>query len=323
MFYVIGLGLSDEKDITVKGLEAVKGCERVYLESYTSILMVEKEKLEAFYQRPVITATRELVELEADEILKDADKVDVAFLVVGDPLGATTHTDLLLRAKSLQIPTSVIHNASILTALGSTGLQMYSFGQTLSMVFYTDSWKPDSWYPRLEENLKIGVHTLVLLDIKVREQSEENMARGRLIYEPPRFMTPSQAFNQILYTESKRHPAPRPPSDKPAPQKSDSDSEDEDDFTDPYPTLLPPAETLAISLSRVGTATQKIISGTLTELAALPEEEFGGPLHSIVIVGKRLHPLELEYAGKFAIGGEQGGWWKVGKEVYGVERETF
>jgi diphthamide biosynthesis methyltransferase len=45
MLYVIGLGLSDEKDITVKGLEAVKRCERVYLESYTSILMISKEKL--------------------------------------------------------------------------------------------------------------------------------------------------------------------------------------------------------------------------------------------------------------------------------------
>jgi diphthine synthase len=87
MLYVIGLGLSDEKDITVKGLEAVRRCSRVYLESYTSILMVEKERLEAFYGRPVITATRETVELEADEILKGADKEDVAFLVVGDPLG--------------------------------------------------------------------------------------------------------------------------------------------------------------------------------------------------------------------------------------------
>ncbi|EJT45621.1 diphthine synthase [Trichosporon asahii var. asahii CBS 2479] len=84
MLYVIGLGLSDEKDITVKGLEK---SERVYLEAYTSILMVEKEKLEEFYGRPVITATRETVELESDDILKDADKVDVAFLVVGDPLG--------------------------------------------------------------------------------------------------------------------------------------------------------------------------------------------------------------------------------------------
>ncbi|KIR28355.1 diphthine synthase [Cryptococcus deuterogattii LA55] len=326
MFYVIGLGLSDEKDITVKGLEAVKGSERVYLESYTSILMVEKEKLEAFYERPVITATREMVELEADDILKDADKVDISFLVVGDPLGATTHSDLLLRAQSRNIPTSIIHNASILTALGSTGLQMYSFGQTLSLPFYTETWRPDSWYPRLEENLRLGVHTLVLLDIKVREQSEENMARGRLIYEPPRFMNPAQAFNQMLLTESIRHPAPKPqPQFQSQSQKTSSDSEEEEEGEekDPYPSLMPPSQTLAISLSRVGTSSQRLISGTLSELAALDEEEFGGPLHSVVIVGKRLHPLELEYAGKFAIGGENGDWWRVGKEVYGVERETF
>ncbi|KIS00106.1 diphthine synthase [Cryptococcus deuterogattii 2001/935-1] len=327
MFYVIGLGLSDEKDITVKGLEAVKGSERVYLESYTSILMVEKEKLEAFYERPVITATREMVELEADDILKDADKVDISFLVVGDPLGATTHSDLLLRAQSRNIPTSIIHNASILTALGSTGLQMYSFGQTLSLPFYTETWRPDSWYPRLEENLRLGVHTLVLLDIKVREQSEENMARGRLIYEPPRFMNPAQAFNQMLLTESIRHPAPKPqPQSQSQSQKTSSDSEEEEgegEEKDPYPSLMSPSQTLAISLSRVGTSSQRLISGTLSELAALDEEEFGGPLHSVVIVGKRLHPLELEYAGKFAVGGENGDWWRVGKEVYGVERETF
>lgn len=45
------------------------------------------DRQEEFYGRPVITATRETVELESDEILRDADKVDVAFLVVGDPLG--------------------------------------------------------------------------------------------------------------------------------------------------------------------------------------------------------------------------------------------
>ncbi|WVN91113.1 diphthine synthase [Cryptococcus depauperatus CBS 7841] len=323
MFYVIGLGLSDEKDITVKGLEVVRRSERVYLESYTSILMVEKEKLEAFYERPVITATRELVELEADEILKDADKVDVAFLVVGDPLGATTHTDLLLRAEFQNIPTSVIHNASILTALGSTGLQMYSFGQTLSLPFYTESWKPDSWYPKLEENLKLGVHTLVLLDIKVREQSEENMARGRLIYEPPKFMNPAQAFSQILHTESVRHPAAKPQDSTQERKELPYPTSEREDTTNSYDTLLPPSQTLAISLSRIGTPTQKLISGTIEELAQLSEADFGEPLHSVVIVGKRLHPLELEYGGKFAIGGEKGGWWKVGQQVYGVQRETF
>jgi diphthine synthase len=45
MFYFIGLGLADEKDITVKGLEIVKRADRVYLEAYTAILLVEREKL--------------------------------------------------------------------------------------------------------------------------------------------------------------------------------------------------------------------------------------------------------------------------------------
>jgi diphthamide biosynthesis methyltransferase len=43
MLYLVGLGLADEKDITVKGLEIVKKAERVYLEAYTAVLLVEKE----------------------------------------------------------------------------------------------------------------------------------------------------------------------------------------------------------------------------------------------------------------------------------------
>jgi len=45
MFYVIGLGLGDAKDVTVKGLEIIKKCDRVYLESYTSVLTVQQETL--------------------------------------------------------------------------------------------------------------------------------------------------------------------------------------------------------------------------------------------------------------------------------------
>ena len=48
MLYLIGLGLGDAKDITVKGLEIVKSAERVYLEAYTSILTVGKEELVSF-----------------------------------------------------------------------------------------------------------------------------------------------------------------------------------------------------------------------------------------------------------------------------------
>jgi diphthine synthase len=87
MLYFIGLGLEDEKDITVKGLEAVKSCSALYLESYTSLLLVGKERLEKFYGKSVIEATRETVESEADEILDKSVNENVGFLVVGDPFG--------------------------------------------------------------------------------------------------------------------------------------------------------------------------------------------------------------------------------------------
>ena len=45
MLFIIGLGLYDEQDITVRGLQAVKKCKRVFLEAYTSILLVDKDKL--------------------------------------------------------------------------------------------------------------------------------------------------------------------------------------------------------------------------------------------------------------------------------------
>jgi len=44
-------------------------------------------------------------------------------------------------------------------------------------VFFTETWKPDSFYDRIKENADLGMHTLVLLDIKVKEQNEENLAR--------------------------------------------------------------------------------------------------------------------------------------------------
>lgn len=179
VLYVIGLGLWDEKDITLRGLEAVRGSVEVYLESYTSILMSEgyQARLETLYGKPIILAHREVVELQADEMLAKATESDVSFLVVGDPLSATTHTDLILRARSQGVSVRIIHNASIMTALASSGLQAYNFGQTISVPFWTETWQPDSWLPRIAENMAIGNHTLVLGDIKVREQSQADMAR--------------------------------------------------------------------------------------------------------------------------------------------------
>ena len=97
VLYMIGLGLSDEKDITVKGLEAVKKSYKVYLEKYTAVLMCDKERLEAFFEREVIEADREFVESGCEGMIHEAKDKDVSFLVVGDPFCATTHSDLFLR----------------------------------------------------------------------------------------------------------------------------------------------------------------------------------------------------------------------------------
>lgn len=262
MFYLVGLGLGDAKDITVKGLEVVKHAKRVYLEAYTSILTVGKDQLENFYGREIILADREMVEQCSETLLQDSVTEDVAFLVVGDPFGATTHTDLVLRAKQEGIPVSVVHNASIMNAVGCCGLQLYNFGETVSICFWTETWQPDSFYDKIAVNLERGMHTLCLLDIKVKEQSIENLMRGRKIYEPPRFMTVAQAAEQLVTIIER---------------KKEEGKETAFD-----------GSTICVGLARVGSESQKIVATTLQMLV---DTEMGGPLHCLVIPGK-MHPLE-------------------------------
>ncbi|XP_061834300.2 diphthine methyl ester synthase [Nerophis lumbriciformis] len=265
MLYLIGLGLGDATDITVKGLQAVRKCSRVYLEAYTSVLTVGKEALEEYYGKELILADRDLVEQEADEILKDAKETDIAFLVVGDPFGATTHSDLVLRAVHAGISYRVIHNASIMNAIGCCGLQLYNFGETVSVVFWTDTWKPESFYDKICKNRSAGLHTLCLLDLKVKEQTVENMMRGKKIYEPPRFMSVSQAANQMVQIVQRRR----------------EQGEELGGVTE---------DTVCVGVARLGADDQKICTATLGQLVSC---DLGAPLHSLVVTGK-LHPLEVD-----------------------------
>ena len=210
-----------------------------------------------------------MVELQSDEILKDADTKEVAFLVVGDPFSATTHTDLALRCRQHDpsIPTKTLPNASILTAIGATGLSLYNFGQTVSMVFFTDSWKPSSFYDRIVENASLHLHTLVLLDIKVKEPDLVALAKGKIVYEPPRFMTVSQCATQMLEVEEERQQG------------------------------VCGRESLAVGVARLGSEDQQIVAGTLEELSIA---DLGRPLHSLVICGKKMHEMEWDFSRGFA-----------------------
>ncbi|KAL3116788.1 hypothetical protein niasHT_004289 [Heterodera trifolii] len=107
VFYLIGLGLGDAGDITVNVLNIV------FLESYTSMLShgLSVANLEQLYGRTVLEADRELVEQRIESLLDEARSADIALLVVGDPFGATTHAELVLRARAMDVPLKVAVSA--------------------------------------------------------------------------------------------------------------------------------------------------------------------------------------------------------------------
>ena len=275
VLHLIGLGLGDEKDVTLKGMEAIKGSAHVYLEAYTSVLGGELavEKLEAFYGCKITVADREMVEERVDEIIRQAMEQDVSFLVIGDAFGATTHTDLQLRAQAMGVEVAVVHNASIMNAIGCCGLQLYNYGQAVSICFFRGpgtfwpdepAWRPGSFYEKVAANRKLGLHSLCLLDIKVKEPNMEQLARGRKVYEKPMYMTVNTCIEQMLAVEKLERAA------------GNGGAYDEN--------------TLCVGLAKVGCSGQTIVSGTMKQLM---DVDFGPPLHSFVIPGD-MHHIEEE-----------------------------
>ena len=132
--------------------------------------------------------------------------------------------------------------------------------QAVSIVFFTETWRPDSFYDKILANRKMGSHTLCLLDIKVKEPSLESLARGKKVYEPPQFMTVNTAVEQLLEIEKNRKAGAVSP------------------------------DTLAVGLARLGADSQQLVAGTMQQLL---EVDFGPPLHSLVLPGV-LHDIERE-----------------------------
>ena len=163
----IGLGLGNEKGITLRGLEAARSCDKLFMENYTSILEEGSiRRLEKLLEKPIILLNRADVETNG-HIIQIAEKENVAFLVPGDVMSATTHIDLRIRAMAVGITTEVIHGVSVFTAIpGLLGLQNYKFGRTITIPLPEPNFKPTSFYEKALENHKAGMHTICLLDIK-------------------------------------------------------------------------------------------------------------------------------------------------------------
>lgn len=172
MLYFIGLGLYDEKDITLKGLETAKKSDIVFAEFYTSKLPGSKiERIEKLIGKKVNVLSREEIE-DGEIILREAKNKNIAFLVCGDPLISTTHIALRIEAEKRGIKSAIIHNASTYSAaISVSGLFNYKFGKCTTVPFFRENFKPKSFYYVIKENLERNLHTLLFLDIKERAMS--------------------------------------------------------------------------------------------------------------------------------------------------------
>jgi diphthine synthase len=175
MLYIIGLGIGDEGDISLKGLETCKKSGEVFAELYTAKWQGSLEKLGKIIGKKIKALNRQDLEEGSVRFVKQAKGKDVALLVPGDPLTATTHLNLLIDAKKFGVKTRIIHSSSILTAVAETGLNLYNFGKTATVVKPEPGYAPTSFYDAGVLNKKHGMHTLFLLDIDM------DTSRGLLI----------------------------------------------------------------------------------------------------------------------------------------------
>ena len=170
MLTFVGLGLYDERSITVAGRDAIAEADRVVAEFYTSRLVgTTLDRLEATHETTIDVLDREAVEIAPDALLTAAETRDVVFLTGGDAMISTTHVDLRLRAIDRGVPTQLIHAPSVSTAApGLAGLQNYRFGKATTLPFpgtFGGEGPPQSVIDTIESNQAQGLHTLVYLDL--------------------------------------------------------------------------------------------------------------------------------------------------------------
>jgi diphthine synthase len=186
----VGLGLHDENGISLKGLMEVKSAESVFIELYTSLLPnFSIERFEEVSGKKLrVVSRRELEDENGKVVLKEAGNSKAVLLVPGDPLIATTHVALRLEAEKRGIKTRVIHGASIMSAaMGLSGLHNYKFGKSVTVPFPENF--SETPYDVIAENLRLGLHTLCLLDIDAEEK---------------RYLSIREALEMLLKVEGKR-----------------------------------------------------------------------------------------------------------------------
>jgi len=188
----VGLGLYDEKDLSLRALDETKTADNVFAEFYTSLMpALDIKQLEILIGKKVTFVSRRTLEdEEGRQILRAAERGKVVFLVPGDPMIATTHVDLYMRARTMGIDTRIVHGASIVSAvMGLTGLQNYKFGRSVTIPFPEKFVTAETPYRVILENKSRALHTLCFLDVKAEKKL---------------YMTVKEGLRALLWTEGKK-----------------------------------------------------------------------------------------------------------------------
>jgi diphthine synthase len=166
MLFLVGIGLS-EKDISLRAVEVCRKCE-LFIDRYTSAVDDKRvEALEKTLGKRIRTLSRKEMEEDVKMLVSKSCSDNIAVLVGGDPLMATTHKILLMEAKRQGIGVGIVHSTSILSAaIGESGLDFYRFGQVTTVPKWSEHYKPVSFYETLAKNRTNGLHSLLLLDYK-------------------------------------------------------------------------------------------------------------------------------------------------------------
>ena len=266
MLTFIGLGLYDERSVTVEGQEALRDADRVFAEFYTSRLVgTSVEELERYHGVDIEVRDRAGVERDPEPILAAAEDEHVAFLTAGDTMISTTHVDLRLRAHERGVETTVIHGVSAQSAAaGLSGLQNYRFGKATTLPFpgaHGGDDVPASVVDTIDDNRERGLHTLVYLDIKVDDPTAD--AAG--LAEGEEYMTGDYAAALLAagWADELAVVVARAGSPEPVVAADRLSALAERDFGDPLHLLVVPAEP------------HHLEADALRELAGAPEELLG------------------------------------------------
>lgn len=183
MLYLIGMGLNANQ-LTREALQAISKCSKVYLESYTSRLAQGTHaELSRLFKQKVHLLNRSAVEEDASELMAEAKKKNIAVIVIGNPLFATTHDGFISLAKKKKVKHEIIIGIGIQDYLGVTGLNPYKFGRVVTLVKPQPHFSPESFFDQLMENKEMGLHTLCLLDIQAADDYLMSIPEAILLLE--------------------------------------------------------------------------------------------------------------------------------------------